>query len=485
MRNSLKYIIAAGLLLLVSSCGKFLEETSQDQIVPKAVSDYSELLLGEGYIRNSKSVHTYLELMTDDVKSHYGRAILIANDTRDSGFGYYTWQSQPEITMSGPIRNDNSWQTYYKSILISNIVINEVDNAVGSQEDKDRLKAEAYMIRAHSYFTLVNLYGKPYKAESASSDLGVPINTMTFMDDVKLDRESVEENYNYILSDISEAIKLFSNVPSQKGIFRWNLTSTHLLASRVHLYMGNWEMAEDYATKVLAQSPTLYDLNLKAASSETLGLRFLNSNNPEILYSYGDYYINYFLPAANGCFPTSESLKAAFGANDLRYNTSSGAFIRQQGNFFGRQITNFKNGDDSDTQVYGFALRTAEAYLNRAEAFAMQGNVEDAIKDINQLRMARIKSDSYSDLTAGNKADALEIVKKERRLELCYEQHRWFDLRRWDQPRIEHEFVEEWSPLTTRTYVLEMGDDAYTLPIPISVITYQPDMPDNSRPSRE
>ncbi|MFA6759370.1 MAG: hypothetical protein WCR61_08655, partial [Bacteroidales bacterium] len=67
----------------------------------------------------------------------------------------------------------------------------------------------------------------------------------------------------------------------------------------------------------------------------------------------------------------------------------------------------------------------------------------------------------------------------------CYEQHRWFDLRRWDQPQIVHEFVEEYSPYTTSTYTLNKNDNAYTLPIPVSVIDYQPDMPNNARPNRE
>lgn len=485
MNNIFKFIIAIGLLVVATSCEKFLEEVSQDQIVPKTVYDYSELLLGEGYIRNSQSIHTYLELMTDDVKSHYARPSLLSSDTRDTGFGYFTWQPQPELTMGGPIANDKSWQTYYKSIVIANIVIAQVDDASGSTEEKDRLKAEAHMIRAYSYFMLVNLFGKPYNAESAGSDLGVPINTMTYMEDVKLGRKSVEENYNYIISEIDSAIDLFKNVSGKKGIFRWNYISAQLMASRVHLYMRNYEKAELHASQVLAQSPTLYDLNIKAANSTTLGQYFLNSNNPEILFSYGDYFISYFSPGANGCFPASESLKSAFASNDLRYSTSKGAFVRQQGNFFGRQITNFKNGDESVTQVYGFALRTAEAYLNRAEAYVMQGKIELALKDINQLRMSRINSSSYAELAANNQAEATEIVRNERRLELCYEQHRWFDLRRWDQPRIVHEFVEEYNPYTTKTYVLELNDDAYTLPIPISVINYQPDMQNNNRPERQ
>lgn len=484
MKKIIKYIFVLSLIVLLGACDKFLEETSQDEIIPKTVNDYSEFLFGEAYLRDYKTVHEYLELMTDDVKSFYAKAKLIANDTRETGFGYYTWQEQPETTLSGPISNDKTWQTYYRCIIISNMVLDKIDQASGEQEDKTRLKAEAHMIRAYSYFMLVNLYGKPYDASSSSQDLGVPINEMTHMADLKLDRETVKKNYDYIIAEMETAINYFEQAPSKKNIYRWNLSAAQLFASRVHLYMKDYPKAELYATKIMETNPSLYDLNIKAADATAAAKNFLNSSNPEILFSYGDYYIAYYSSAPNGCFPASESLKSAFASNDLRYNRTTGAFVREQGNFFGKQYTTFKSGSKTATQVYGFAIRTAEAYLNRAEAYAMQGKVELAMKDINRLRKARINSTSYSDLTAANQAAAIELVKKERRLELCYEQHRWFDLRRWDQPQIVHEFVEEYSPYVTSTYTLNAKDNGYTLPIPVSVINYQPDMPNNARPNR-
>ncbi len=484
MRKNIKYIFILSLVLLLGACSKFLEESSQDEIIPKTVNDYSELLFGEAYLRDYKTVHEYLELMTDDVKSFYAKPKLIANDTREVGFGYYTWQEQTETTLSGPIYNDRTWQTYYKCILISNMVLDNIDQAIGEQNDKYKLKAEAHMIRAYSYFMLVNLYGKPYNANSSSQELGVPINEMTYMEDIKLDRKTVQANYDYILDEIEKAIGYFEKAPGNKNIYRWSLGATNLFASRVHLYMKDYPKAELFATKIMETNPSLYDLNIKAADAATASLYFLNSTNPEILFSYGDYYITYYSTAPNGCFPTSESLKSAFGSNDLRYNRTTGAFVREQGNFFGKQYTTFKSGSKTATQAYGFAVRTAEAYLNRAEAYAMQGKVELAMRDINRLRKARIKSSSYADLSAPNQEAAMELIKKERRLELCYEQHRWFDLRRWDQPQIVHEFVNEYSPYSSSIYTLNANDNAYTLPIPVSVINYQPDMPNNPRPNR-
>ena len=109
MKNKFIYLITA--ILALSSCNSFLEEVSQDEIVPKSTKDLSEFLLGEGYVRDTKVIAPYLDIMTDDAKCYFGKPGLIANDTRESGFGYYTWQEQPEYTLSGPVRADNAWQT--------------------------------------------------------------------------------------------------------------------------------------------------------------------------------------------------------------------------------------------------------------------------------------------------------------------------------------------------------------------------------------
>ena len=61
-----RYIRLLGvLLILFSSCSDFLEEKSQDLIIPKSVKDYREFLFGEAYIRDETQIHTYLDIMTD------------------------------------------------------------------------------------------------------------------------------------------------------------------------------------------------------------------------------------------------------------------------------------------------------------------------------------------------------------------------------------------------------------------------------------
>ena len=92
----------------------------------------------------------------------------------------------------------------------------------------------------------------------------------------------------------------------------------------------------------------------------------------------------------------------------------------------------------------------------------------------------------YEEVQAVTKEDVIRRVREERRRELSFEFHRWFDLRRWDRPRIEHTFTHGIKqPDVVEKYVLEKDDPAYTLPLPRSVVEYDPTLVDNPRPQRE
>ena len=140
-------------------------------------------------------------------------------------------------------------------------------------------------------------------------------------------------------------------------------------------------------------------------------------------------------------------------------------------------------------------LRNAEAYLNMAEACAMMGTQDGlANQYLNALRRTRIKD--YVDQTYAGEQLVNEI-RNERRKELCFEGHRWFDLRRYTvsdpypyTKRIFRRYCsyETTSPYANNAvydYVLEENDAAYTLDIPKNVKEFDTTpMPGNERPER-
>ena len=457
-----RYIRLLGvLLILFSSCSDFLEEKSQDLIIPKSVKDYREFLFGEAYIRDETQIHTYLDIMTDDVKENI-KGSFLGGDTRASGYGYYTWQADPEQTVSGAISEDKAWETYYHSILICNITLDNIGDISGSKAEKEDLKAEAYALRAYCYFMLVNLYGQPYNQATAETDLGVPVNDVVGMEDRKFVRESVAEIYRQIESDLKEAITCFKASNLTKTCFRWNLPATYLLASRVSLYKKEYDKAIEYATYVIAAQPQLYDLS--AMSDDDY---FLNEKNPEILFTYGYYLVSYYAWLAKCNFPISDDLQALYGDNDWRLT-----------HFFYKRravYTAQKSETSGTTGIYGYAFRTAEAYLNRAEAYAQMAKAGQneyfakAVSDLNSIREKRIKnysSQAWTSSTFNNNAENLiETCREERRREFCFEGMRWFDLRRYGMKSFSHSVDESTSPGDEYSVEIGTASSKWVLPI--------------------
>lgn len=461
------YILFIIISVIFSSCEDFLEEESQDLIVPKSGQDLKELLYYEAYWNSTDMVNGYLDVMADDAEDHLKRWGF-GGDKRIKMKGYYTWQKKPEFIEDGSIANDDAWDEYYHDILIANIVMNELPNVDATVSEAEDIRAEALFIRAFSYFMLVNIYGEPYTDTSADSDLGVPINLDHTVKERVYTRASVAQVYNQINRDIEESIKLFESSGIDKSIYRISKNAAKVLASRIYLFQNNHEKVLQYSNEVINELPALENL-----SKATSGLTFYNFNNPEIIYSYGifDSYRYHFGALSKGRFVASSELIDMYASNDLRKSF-----------FFARSSGRYLPGKSSfnSVGVFGKAIRNVEAYLNRAEVFAKQGEVQKALNDINFIRQYRF-SESYE--ISADAESIIQVVRDERRMELSMEEMRWFDLRRYGCPELVHTYTD-YSTKVVSTYILEEKDPAYTLPIPDNVLKYTPNLKDIERPDR-
>jgi len=127
-------------------------------------------------------------------------------------------------------------------------------------------------------------------------------------------------------------------------------------------------------------------------------------------------------------------------------------------------------------------MRTAEVFLNLAEAYARQPTTDAnrSIELLNQLRNNRIEDNASLtvDDFSGN-GSLVKFIWEERRRELCFEEfHRWWDLRRTGQPVIEHTLLGE-------TYELKEKDPAYILNFPKEEREFNPGLVPNNRPTRK
>jgi hypothetical protein len=138
----------------------------------------------------------------------------------------------------------------------------------------------------------------------------------------------------------------------------------------------------------------------------------------------------------------------------------------------------------AQTGTFGRCLRLSEAYLNYAEAMAMLGGSGDdeAAAAINALREKRFFEEDFEEETFKSNAELIQFIREERRRELCFEGHRWFDLRRWDMPAITHKWHDSKSQISS--YTLQKNDLMYTIPIPDEALQSNSSLVQNELPGK-
>jgi tetratricopeptide (TPR) repeat protein len=453
-------------VLAVTSCESFLEEVPQNKLNPATVTDYRELL-NFGYITDLR-IMPYIEALGDDVDFDENNKMLGYNtgvpmqDASDVYMGAYLWDISIEERM-GP---DVAFYNLYKSIYYSNIVIQDVDDSSSlvvtedMQDYKNNLKGEAAALRAYSYFYLVNLYGQDYDPATASSDFGVPLTVSTSAEDKTYTRATVEEVYNFILADLDDAISLMEENPIEKNNkVLFDVNSASALQSRVALYMQEWDKTIAAANKVLENNNTMFDLSVVAGTyNETndadyfkfrTGRDYLDIDNTNILFVNGateNIPILSFWPTAT-TFEVSEELAASYEEGDVRRYYFIATHDRTIWGRSTSKLTLVKNRENTPFatsgsyytfQGYSRVLRTEEVLLNRAEAYAQKGELDNAITDLNALRVLKFDPLHYRDLVASdfNKETLINFIAAERRRELCLEGQRWFDLKRTTRPEM-------------------------------------------------
>lgn len=525
--KQLRYIVTAvcGILLL-GSCSDFLEEYSQDTYYVTSYNDLDELLIGDGYLQvkgshdasQTEDIGWFLPFLGDEMeeenKSYSSYNILY--DTKEKVFGYYTWQQRVGLTQeyTNYITENGTWTEIYRLINVNNNVIASVKDVPQATNDEKegamRVNGEAHFLRGLYYFWLVNLYGKPYNAATSATDLGVPIKTDENVKDIEYQRNTVQEVYDQILSDLQVAEECLSQTTPKSTIYRADSTAVNLLLSRVYLYMQNWDKAVEYADKVIKSKPTLVNINSMEPYSG-----FLNKECKEIIFSMGGSDAQCNMDYAYQSFRVSHDLYNSFDDNDLRksqwYWTMDdfvGVTKIEWGSVYEASSID-PTAEDFYRSAYQtgwegrncpvsdkFLFRTAEAYLNKAEAEAYLGNETEARSAVNTLRSNRYESGSDYEVTSSGET-LVTAIRDERRHELAFEGHRWFDLRRYMvcekypySKSITHRYTyytarNETTMTQTNVYVLKENDPSYTLPIPQEVIEYNTGMKQNDNQWRE
>lgn len=323
------------------------------------------------------------------------------------------------------------WTQPYSYIAQMNIAIEGLENATGlSAEVRNQLRGEAHFIRAFNYFYLVNYFG------------GVPLVLGTdVMANNTLPRASESEVFDAIIDDLKLAKDLlYPDYPSGAEAdaggerIRANRAAASALLARAYLYTGQWRLAEDEASAVLADP--LYRLlpeekiaDVFHANSDEAIWQLQAVNTAGGRNTWEGFLMVPASPTGTPLIQLVPGLVNAFEPGDARYNN----WVRNSPTANADRFYPFKyqaRFGVTPIEEYTMVLRLAEQYLIRAEARLNQQNFSGALSDINAIRIRA----GLGALSLGDDEQAIRLaLEQERRIELFAEWgHRWFDLRRWE-----------------------------------------------------
>ncbi|HRE50690.1 MAG TPA: RagB/SusD family nutrient uptake outer membrane protein [Flavitalea sp.] len=482
--NILLYVCLGIFAVNGSSCKK-------DFLNRKSLNAYSE----SDVWTNINLVQTFVNSKYRALPSiERGRAIPSAvplSGASSEGYAQFNYESAKKWNL-GEITPDNLsmdvWQPYYDFIRSCNTFFENIDAVEGDPEIKKRLTGEMTFIRAWCYFDLTTRYGgvplitKVYTL--ADTDYMVPRNTyddcIKFVVD-ELDKAIAALPLSYTGNDIGRITKGAAMALKSRAL----LYAASPLNNPTN-DQNKWKAASDAAEELI-------NLGVYSLYQGEYGQIFLEKFNPEIILSYNvnntrndffdrfEHRLNVYI-GPNGyhgwsAYAPSQHLVDQFEMKNGRMISEAGSgydpanpydnrdprfyadILFNGAPFRGRAYESFEGGYDSpqssienwNASVVGYnwrkyadesqpidenlgsnqswiIFRLAEIYLNYAEAQYQLGNEVDARTYVNLIRdRPSVQMPAIS--VSG--PDLLKAIQHEREIELCFEGHRFFDVRRW------------------------------------------------------
>lgn len=354
------------------------------------------------------------------------------------------------------------WNTIYRVILTANNIINKIDAAQGIVAEKNDIKGQALFIRALAYLDLTRIFCKPYNPGNGAN-LGVPLVLQFPGKEATPKRNTLAEVYTQIIDDLNNAKNLLSATTINNKLTPSKFAASALL-SRVYLYKGDdaaYTAAITEATTVINAGFTLTPIAelasfyaTPASKEEIFTLRFLDV---ETLGS--DNIGNIYLKPGYGDIRVSPDLVKIFNiASDERYKKFISPFSNSPTEY---QNNKFKSQDSIQGLHSPKILRLAEVILNRAEAYWRRGNFASALTDLNTIRTTR----GLNALVTVPNTQLLDSVLTERRRELMFEGHRFFDLIR-NGKAIDRTYCNQPTQVNTPNCSIPANDYKVVAPIP-------------------
>lgn len=358
----------------------------------------------------------------------------------------------------------------YKVIFRANAILDNV-HRLSDGSFKDNIQGEALTSRALAQFDMVRMYAKiPTQSADANASLGVAIqNTADAFSTPS--RNTVAENYASIIADLEMAKDLIN---ADNGLGRFNRNTVNGLLSRAYLYNGDMANCITAANAVTANVTTIGDfpgvwLDEPNPNEGVLSRLVLTTDdNVEIGTQYSQTSPT---TGVKSEYVADFDFYNLFQANDIRLSTyfSTSEFA---GNDYNHIAKYFGKTGQTNNTVDHKVIRMAEVMLNKAEAYAHPSVADDAAA---LIALDAVRSQRYAGFVSGGETGvALQnAIALERRLELAFEGHRFYDLKRTGQGVMRSATNGDLADGTGTPAVgtsLPAGDFRFQLPIPQDAI---------------
>ncbi len=439
MKNKYKILFLALFAIAISSCDKFLdlkpvsqgiavENTSADSVLYKT-ADAAEAALAGVY---------------SDLRNEYFELDIFVNGDAQSDDAYAGADNPANFQIDDydiDASNANvsrDWNYLYSTIGKANTVIdnvNAVTDPILTADRKRAIIAEASYLRAYMYFQLVQLWGDVplvlHVVTTISAENIEEIYPLLFPE-----RRPKEEVYAQIIKDLETALADVKVTAVNKTYVTKGAVNAMLAKVYATQEPHDWGKVLQYCNDVIAGPYSLlakYDFLWDNAHENSAEAIF--EINYDGTSSSGNWGASMFkgLDWKKFNIPSNDLVAAFDAEGDTIRKKSSILFQSVVGKWTDKHypqanypfVNKYRIISSPSPQNYIF-IRLADILLLKAEALNETGDLAGAKELVNRIR-TRV---SLPNTPANSQADMRLAIEKERRLELAFEGHRWFDLKR-------------------------------------------------------
>ena len=531
--------LLAGMMLVSSCAGDYLDTAPTDSTgATDAVGTTANAM---------KALNGIAKIMTTQ-HSYFGGGFAGENNimiqyesypSENYNYNYYAsgWSpifNQEFHTRTNSIYDAYAWYYYYTIAGNANTILANIDNAEGTEAERDFVKASALTFRAYAFEKLVHYYCWRWQDSNNGASQGIVL---------RLDESTggqgyatLAETYAQIYKDLDEAIMLFEQSGMDRNasqVWMPNINVAHAIYARAALTKQDYTKALTEAKLARQNYPLMSNAEYHAGfcnpTSEWIFGSFGSSQENNWYWSYGTqyacngYYAN-AAGAANGAgsigrelinrIPNDDARKALFLTEDKfpGYNFNDGSAMDLGYGILGM-------GDDAEkadalweeaaAYCQKMAVSGLEApyqagymylggqlkfyvfdtpgvsylpFIRSSEMVLVEAEANYFLNDETAARAALVELNATSgrnpEYTCDKSGEALwNEIMDYRELELWGEGFAWSDYKRWNRDIVRHSFAEGGNAhISVAKTIPASGVNKWTWDVPLNETDYNDEL---------